>query len=98
MISYAHDVEIGEIFYNLNDNTKEATVTYKGCNPNNEDYTRFVVIPSSITHNGSKYSVTGIGDCAFYNCIRLRDVDGVDVCAEVESSFADRSHGLRYCE
>ena len=74
LVSYAHDVEIGEIFYNLNENSKEATVTYKGCNPENEDYTRFVVIPSTITHKGTKYSVTGIGDCAFYNCIRLRAV------------------------
>ena len=69
IMSYAHDVEIGEIFYNLDNNSKEATVTYKGSNPDNEDYTRFVVIPSTITHNGTKYSVTGIGACAFNNCI-----------------------------
>ena len=74
IMSYAHDVEIGEIFYNLDNNSKEATVTYKGSNPDNEDYTRFVVIPSTITHNGTKYSVTGIGACAFNNCLRLRAV------------------------
>ena len=62
LMSFAHDVEIDEIFYNLDNEKKEATVTYKGCCSDNEDYTRFVVIPSSVQYNGVRYTVTAIGD------------------------------------
>lgn len=74
LTGFAHDVEIGEIFYNLDNEKKEATVTYKGCCSDNEDYTRFVVIPSSVQYNGVRYTVTAIGDGAFNNCVRLRSV------------------------
>ncbi|MCQ2311253.1 MAG: leucine-rich repeat protein [Paludibacteraceae bacterium] len=38
------------------------------------NYTGSVVIPASVTHNGKTYSVTTIGNDAFYNCNRLTSV------------------------
>ena len=94
MMSYAHDVEVDEIFYNLNSETKEATVTYKGDSSENEDYTRSFRIPSSIIYNGTRYSVTAIGDGAFRNCFRLRSVTLPNTITSIgENAFA-KCNGL----
>ena len=45
----------------------EATVTSNGSN----SYAGSVTIPSTVTINGTTYSVTGIGQSAFYGCERL---------------------------
>ena len=60
----AHDIVVAGIYYNINGN--EATVTYKGNSSGSYDeYTGSVNIPSSVTYNGTTYSVTRIGDDAF---------------------------------
>ena len=63
--------------YNLNRNDKTAIVTYFGY-PYNNDYTghyggsglhyRDIQIPSTITYEDVEYTVTAIGDNAFYDC------------------------------
>ena len=73
---WAHDVEIGGIYYNLNDDKKTAEVTYRG---NNEDsyyneYSGSVTIPETITYNSETYSVTSIGSSAFEDCSGLTSV------------------------
>ena len=65
--SLAHDFEVDGIFYNkTSDNT--VAVTYKGDSSisYSNEYARDVVIPSSVNYNGIIYSVTSIGDYAFY--------------------------------
>ena len=57
------------IYYNLDDTKLEATVT-SGTN----EYTGAVVIPSSVTYNSKTYSVTSIGERAFYYCSGLTSV------------------------
>ena len=66
----AHDVEIDGIYYNLNKETKEASVTYCGSTVYSykDEYTGSVTIPSTITSDGITYIVTSIGYQAFYNC------------------------------
>ncbi|MCR4852305.1 MAG: leucine-rich repeat domain-containing protein [Prevotella sp.] len=62
-------VEINGISYILDSSKMEATVTiqYNG-------YSGDIVIPSSITYDGTPYSVTSIGKNAFYICSGLTSV------------------------
>ena len=69
MMASADAVEIGGIWYNLVPKAKEAEVA---SNPNK--YSGDVVIPPSVTYNGQPYSVTSIGDFAFYKCSGLTSV------------------------
>lgn len=58
--SWAYDVKIDGIYYNLVSKTKMAEVT-----SGDSVYAGTVLIPSSIYHEGVSYSVTSIGDKAF---------------------------------
>ena len=54
--------------------TNTVEITYNNSNPDYNSYTGYVSIPSSITHNGTTYTVTGIGNHAFRNCDGLTGV------------------------
>ena len=73
-ICYAHDFEVDGIYYNR-DGTN-ATVTYKGSSGTSysNEYSGSVVIPETVTYNGTTYSVTSIGFNAFYACSSLTSV------------------------
>ena len=70
----AHDFEVDGIYYKINGN--EATVTYRGTSyiQYSNEYTGDVIIPASVTYNGTTYSVTAIGGSAFYDCSGLTSV------------------------
>ena len=70
----AYDFEVDGIYYNINGS--EATVTYKGYSYSqySNDYTGYVNIPATVTYAGTTYSVTTIGDCAFYECSGLTNI------------------------
>ena len=73
--AFAYDVEIDGIYYNLSGN--EATVTYRGYDDyyyEISNYSGTVVIPESINYNGITYSVTSIGEQAFFDCKSLTSV------------------------
>ena len=74
--SWAHDVEIDGIYYNLDETNKTAEVTYRGNSPDTyiSEYIGDVVIPASIVYNSEVYNVTSIGEYAFYKCIYLTDI------------------------
>ena len=65
----AYDVEVDGIYYNLIPKAKIAEVT-KGDNKYEGDIT----IPSSIKVNDTEYSVTSIGNSAFYGCSGLTSI------------------------
>ncbi len=65
----AETVEIGGIYYILNENEKVAEVTE---NPNK--YKGEIVIPEAISNNGIEYNVTGIGNLAFSSCSSLTSI------------------------
>lgn len=76
--AYAYDFEVNGIYYNINDN--EATVTYQYSDyydPAGEyygiysEYHGHMTIPSSVTYQGTTYSVTTIGAFAFQHCSGL---------------------------
>ena len=60
-------VEVDGIYYDISETT--ATVTY-----GDNEYSGDIVIPESITYNGSKYSVTSIGEMAFDGCRGLTSI------------------------
>ena len=71
----AYDFEVDGIYYNINGN--EVTVTYKGYYESDyqNDYSGNVIIPATVTYNGTAYSVTSIGYGAFYGCSGLTGVE-----------------------
>lgn len=74
--SFAYDAKIGGIYYNFSGT--EATVTYyslsSSFNENKNAYIGSVVVPETVTYNGTTYTVTKIGVFAFRNCSGLTSV------------------------
>ena len=62
--TYAYDVEIDGIFYNLNINDKTAEVTYEAAD-GVTCYKGDIVIPVSFIFEGVTFCVTSIGELAF---------------------------------
>jgi hypothetical protein len=74
---WAEDFLVNGIYYNiLTDKTKEVEVTYRGSSYDSYDneYSGSVTIPSAVTYNGTTYSVTSIGEYAFFDCDGLTSV------------------------
>ena len=75
LLSSAHDCQVDGIYYNLIPEKNEAEVTYqKYENGYISDYSGSVTIPENFTYKGVEYSVTCIGEGAFYNCTGLTSV------------------------
>ena len=73
-VSYAYDFEVDSIYYNItSESDYEVEVTYSS--KYKELYSGDIVIPESVTYNGIAYSVTSIGERAFYECEDLKSID-----------------------
>ena len=70
ILASADAVKINGIYYNLISKAKLAEVT-----KNPDMYTGDVVIPESVTYEGTKYRVTSIGFQAFLDCYGLTSID-----------------------
>ena len=69
---WAYDFEVDGIYYNiLTDKTNEVGVTSGDLHGG---YSGSVTIPASVTYNGTTYSVTSIGEKAFYGCTGLTSI------------------------
>ena len=74
---WAEDFEVNGIYYKiLTDKTNEVEVTYRGSNfyDYTNEYSGSVTIPSTVTYNGTTYSVTSIGYAAFADCSSLTSI------------------------
>lgn len=74
----AHDFEVDGIYYNITSSTDlTVCVTYRGYSSTSysDEYIGNVVIPATVEYNGQTYSVTSIGESAFYNCKGLTSVE-----------------------
>lgn len=58
----AYDFEVNGIYYNITDETAKTVEVTSGT----KKYTGNITIPSVVTYNGSDYSVTSIGEKAFF--------------------------------
>ena len=67
----AYNFELDGIFYNIEQGVKNQVSVTSG----NYRYEGDIVIPSSVNYNNTDYSVTSIGDYAFYECSSLVSID-----------------------
>ena len=71
--SYTHQGKT--LYYKiLTGGTNAVAVTYYSMGTSNNHVSGEVVIPSSVEYNGTTYSVTSIGEWAFYDCSGLTSV------------------------
>ena len=73
---WAYDFQSGDLYYNItssSDKTMEVTYQEQYSSDNYEGLTS-VTIPSSVTYDGTTYSVTSIGDEAFNYCTGLTSI------------------------
>lgn len=72
---YAHDIQIGQLFYNLDTINHTAQVTFKGdFYYQHDEYQGDIVIPTHFIHNNEKYWITSIRPNAFANCRSLNSI------------------------
>ena len=69
LMASAYDAKVDGVYYNLIEKAKLAEVT-----SGDTKYTGSVTIPESVTYNGVTYSVTSIGEKAFYTCSGLTSI------------------------
>ena len=72
----ASDTKVGNIWYNFDDATLTAEVTYKGDAADYYDnrYKGNVSIPDKVSYQNKTYDVTSIGDRAFYGCKNVTSI------------------------
>lgn len=72
----ASDTKIGAMWYNLDDATLSAEVTYKGDAADFYDnrYKGSITIPEKVSYQNTTYDVTSIGEKAFYGCKNVTSV------------------------
>ena len=71
----AHDFEVDGIYYGIMSyGPNKVFVTSWGNLSPSPAYSGAITIPSTVEYNGETYSVTSIGEKAFYNCDGLTDI------------------------
>ena len=75
-IAFAYDAEINGIYYDFDYENMTAKVTYKSDGLYYIGYkeTKEIIIPEKVTYNSTEYSVTSIGERAFYECKSLTSI------------------------
>ena len=72
LVSAQTQVEIDGILYNLTSETKQAEVT-----SGTTKYSGSITIPTTVTYEDEDYSVTSIGNKAFYGCKSITNTIGL---------------------
>ena len=90
--TYAYDFQVGDLCYNITNNTEPYTVEVTSSNMYSSSYSGLdsVDIPSVVEYENKVYNVTNIGDFAFYGCYTLKSVTIPNSVIKIGSvSFAD---------
>ena len=95
----AYDISVvtagKRLYYNVDNDKGTAVVTYYGDSnnywPTNRQPADSLFIPSTITYQGRTYVVNAIGDHAFSNCTRIKDV----IVGDSITSIGD--YAFQYC-
>ncbi len=96
----AHNIEVKNadgvtIYYNYINNKTELAVTYQGSSYYSyKEYTGDLIIPESVTYNGTTYSVTSIGGSAFQACSDLNSISIPNSVISIEESAFYNCSGL----
>ena len=73
--AHAHDFEVDGIYYSIISHDKLVVgVTHKGSSTSSAVYSGNVAIPKCVVYNGCTYSVTSVGNYAFYGCSGLASI------------------------
>lgn len=75
--SSAYDFMVDGLCYNFNDDGTSVTVTNENSNSSSPSYSNLsgdLTIPSSVSYAGTTYSVTSIGENAFWGCRGMTSV------------------------
>ena len=74
--AYAYDFKVNGIYYNITGGGTKVFVTYQSYTNGSyiSDYSGNVIIPSSVTYNGTTYVVAEIGWDAFRDCTGLTSI------------------------
>ena len=95
--AFAHNFESGGIYYDITSSSElTCEVTFRGDSYDEydkyEEYFGTVIIPSSVEYDGKTYSVTSIGDYAFYDCSSLASIEIPNSVTSIgEDAFYDCS-------
>ena len=94
----AHDFVADGIYYNITSSSVPYTVAvaYKGTSSlqYSGEYSGAITIPESVTYNGVTYSVTSIGEEAFYYCSGLTSVTIPSSVTSINDYAFSRCSGL----
>ena len=73
---FASDINVKGIWYNFDEGTQTAEVTFKGNEADFYDnrYKGSITIPEKVSYGGKTYNVTSIGEKAFYGCKNVTSV------------------------
>lgn len=83
------------LFYNIVNGEASVTYQYSGSNPGYSIYlSGDVEIPSSVTRNNIVYSVTSIGNSAFYNCSGITSITIPSSVSSIGENAFEGCNGL----
>ena len=86
----AFDFYVDGIYYNITSSTSPYIAEVTRGNTQRAYYSGEVTIPSNVTYDNITYSVTSIGDAAFYECSGLTSVTIPNSVTSIgESAFSD---------
>ena len=96
IVAFAYDAKVNDIYYNFSGT--EATVTYlyssSSGNSNSSAYSGSIVVPETVTYNGTTYSVTSIGNSAFYSCRSLTSLSIPSSVTSIGNGAFSKCSGL----